>query len=120
MIWTKEQNEIIKKYASLEDIPKEERRYKCPNCLHIVDSTPCPCCGSENLEIMCPLDHAHCSHSVVERIEFCPLCGKAICPECGCHDVAQVSRITGYLSDVAGWNDGKRQELKDRTRYDVA
>ena len=43
-----------------------------------------------------------------------------ICPECGSHDVSQVSRVTGYLADVAGWNQGKQQELKDRARYNVA
>jgi anaerobic ribonucleoside-triphosphate reductase len=32
----------------------------------------------------------------------------------------QVSRVTGYLQDVSGWNAGKRQELKDRMRYSVA
>jgi anaerobic ribonucleoside-triphosphate reductase len=34
--------------------------------------------------------------------------------------VSQVSRVTGYLADVAGWNQGKQQELKDRSRYTVA
>ena len=48
------------------------------------------------------------------------LCGKPVCPECGSHDVVQVSRVTGYLQDVSGWNAGKQQELKDRTRYSVA
>jgi anaerobic ribonucleoside-triphosphate reductase len=31
----------------------------------------------------------------------------------------QISRVTGYLQDVAGWNAGKQQELKDRVRYSV-
>jgi anaerobic ribonucleoside-triphosphate reductase len=43
-----------------------------------------------------------------------------MCPICGSHDVAQVSRITGYLGDVAGWNAAKRQELKDRVHVEVA
>ncbi len=42
-----------------------------------------------------------------------------MCPICGYHDVAQVSRITGYLGDVARWNAAKRQELKDRVRVEV-
>ena len=58
--------------------------------------------------------------SVVTGIEYCPLCGQAVCPECGSHDVVQVSRVTGYLQDVSGWNAGKQQELKDRMRYSVA
>jgi anaerobic ribonucleoside-triphosphate reductase len=45
---------------------------------------------------------------------------KAVCPECGSHDVTQISRVTGYLQDVSGWNASKQQELKDRMRYSVA
>lgn len=94
-------------------------RYKCRLCFHIVDSTPCPVCGNPEPAPMCPRDHAHCAHDVVNGIAYCPECGAAVCPICGCHDVAQVSRITGYLSDVAGWNAAKRQELKDRVRVEV-
>ncbi len=40
----------------------------------------------------------------------CPSCGKA----------AEVySRITGYYRPVQNWNDGKTQEYKNRTVYDV-
>jgi ribonucleoside-triphosphate reductase len=42
------------------------------------------------------------------------------CPKCGSDNVQHLSRITGYLQNVEGWNAGKRQELKDRQRYDVA
>jgi anaerobic ribonucleoside-triphosphate reductase len=69
---------------------------------------------------MCPLDHCHCTHEIISGIEYCPLCGKAVCPECGSHDVTQISRVTGYLQDVSGWNASKQQELKDRMRYSVA
>ncbi|KAF1078985.1 hypothetical protein MKMG_00128 [Methanogenium sp. MK-MG] len=120
MNWTPEQLSLKKKYPTLEDIPVEERRYKCHTCHHVVDEHPCPCCGETELEIMCPLDHCHCSHNITETIEYCPLCGKPVCPECGSHDVSQVSRVTGYLADVSGWNQGKQQELKDRSRYTVA
>ena len=94
-------------------------RYKCRLCFHIVDSTPCPVCGNPEPAPMCPRDHAHCAHDVVNGIAYCPECGAPMCPICGCHDVAQVSRITGYLGDVAGWNAAKRQELKDRVRVEV-
>ena len=63
--------------------------------------------------------HTHCSHDVVDGIAYCPECGVPMCPICGCHDVAQVSRITGYLGDVARWNAAKRQELKDRVCVEV-
>lgn len=68
---------------------------------------------------MCELDHANCTHEIVAGLEYCPKCGRAMCPICGCHDVAQVSRVTGYLADVAGWNGAKAQELKDRKRYSL-
>jgi len=31
-------------------------------------------------------------------------------------NVEQITRVTGYFSKVAGWNKGKRGELKDRHR----
>jgi len=119
MIWSEEQLQISRKYSSLQDVPEAERRYKCHTCHLIVDTVPCPRCGEEHLEIMCPLDHCQCSHEIITNIEYCPLCGEAVCPECGSHDVIQISRITGYLQDVTGWNAGKQQELKDRKRYSV-
>ncbi|MCQ1535998.1 anaerobic ribonucleoside-triphosphate reductase [Methanosarcina sp. KYL-1] len=39
------------------------------------------------------------------------------CPKCGSENVEHLSRITGYLQPVAGWNKGKQQELRDRKRY---
>lgn len=110
----------IGKISILEKIPKEERLYKCHTCYHIVAETPCPNCGEKSVTIMCPLDHCQCGHDIMATLAHCPLCGEPICPECGCHDVSQVSRVTGYLADVGGFNSGKRQELKDRTRYNVA
>jgi anaerobic ribonucleoside-triphosphate reductase len=40
-----------------------------------------------------------------------------MCPDCGNHNVSQLSRVTGYIGDVGGWNNAKKQELKDRKRY---
>jgi len=114
-----EQKKAIERYSSLDDIPAEERKYKCHTCHHIVDEEPCPACGETNLQLMCPVDHCHCPHDIVESLEYCPLCGAPVCPECGSHDVSQISRITGYLSDVNGWNAAKQQELKDRAHYDI-
>ena len=120
MEWTADQRKIAEKFKHLEDIPSAERRYKCHTCHLIVDEAPCPKCGEEHLEIMCPLDHCHCSHEILSGIDYCPLCHAAACPECGSHDDVQISRVTGYLQDVSGWNAGKQQELKDRVRYTVA
>jgi anaerobic ribonucleoside-triphosphate reductase len=41
------------------------------------------------------------------------------CPKCGSNEVQHLSRITGYLQSVEGWNKGKRQELLDRKRHDI-
>lgn len=112
MNWTEKEIEELK--------IKNAGRFKCHTCHHVVTENPCPCCGETNLEVMCPLDHCNCHHNIIEKIEYCPLCGQAICPDCGSHDVSQVSRVTGYMADVSGWNAGKRQELKDRARYKVA
>lgn len=38
------------------------------------------------------------------------------CPDCG-GETEIYSRITGYLQKVSGWNDGKKEEFKDRKRY---
>lgn len=41
-----------------------------------------------------------------------------VCPKCG--KTAEVySRITGYYRPVQNWNDGKAQEYKNRTVYDM-
>jgi hypothetical protein len=123
-----EVNEILERYSKLgilgkrdilEKIPENERKYKCHTCCLIVDKIPCPNCGETHLVIMCPLDHCSCTHEIVGGIAHCPLCGDPICPECGDHSVFQISRVTGYLQDVSGWNAGKRQELKDRHRTGI-
>ena len=41
-----------------------------------------------------------------------------ICPKCG-KNAEVYSRITGYYRPVQNWNDGKAQEYKNRTLYDV-
>ena len=43
---------------------------------------------------------------------------KECCPKCGSSNIDHLSRITGYLQSVDGWNAGKKQELIDRTRTD--
>ncbi|KUK44781.1 MAG: Anaerobic ribonucleoside-triphosphate reductase [Methanothrix harundinacea] len=39
------------------------------------------------------------------------------CPRCGSDHLEHLSRVTGYLQSVSGWNEAKKQELKDRNRY---
>ena len=81
----------------------------------------------EGKPMECPVHIWACRHSSpnreankeIDTVAYCPVCGNPYCPECGNHHVLQLSRITGYLSDVSGWNSAKKQELKDRKRYTV-
>jgi ribonucleoside-triphosphate reductase len=50
-----------------------------------------------------------CSHVTMGLIEECE--------KCGSKNLDYISRITGYLQAVSGWNEGKKQELIDRMRY---
>lgn len=38
----------------------------------------------------------------------------------GGRNVDHITRVTGYFSKVSGWNKGKRGELVDRQRVEVA
>lgn len=115
---------LLRKYIATPAGAEVIMPYLCRHCLtgaiadDVVENGLCPVCG-QAVEKMCSRDHCHCSHPITEGIAYCPECGRAMCPVCGSHDVSQVSRVTGYLADVAGWNAGKRQELKDRTRVEV-
>ena len=42
------------------------------------------------------------------------------CPNCGSENVEHLSRVTGYVQAVSGWNESKKQELKDRQRYNMS
>ncbi|MEA1984489.1 MAG: anaerobic ribonucleoside-triphosphate reductase [Euryarchaeota archaeon] len=42
---------------------------------------------------------------------------KEECENCGSSNVEQLSRVTGYIQSVSGWNAAKKQELEDRMRY---
>jgi len=57
--------------------------------------------------------------ATVPGIKYCETCGAGMCPICSRHNVTQLSRVTGYVSAVNGWNAAKKQELKDRKRYDI-
>ena len=105
----------------LKEIPEEKRKWKCHTCYTILKNSElidkkCPVCGEVHLAQMCPLDHNGCPHTIVETIEFCPVCNQVLCPACGDHSVVAVSRVTGYLADVSGFGNSKKQELKDRVR----
>lgn len=44
---------------------------------------------------------------------------KQKCGNCGSGNLSRYSRITGYYQRVEGWNPSKKQELKDRFRYEA-
>jgi len=49
---------------------------------------------------------------------FCVSPGlKEECPRCGSDHLEYLSRVTGYLQSVSGWNEAKKQELRDRNKY---
>ena len=58
-----------------------------------------------------------CANEVVSGTTTCPLCNHPMCPDCSNHHVDQISRVTGYMSNVSGWGAAKAQEFKDRNRY---
>ena len=73
--------------------------------------------------LLCPLhvfvvkNNLKCNKELVSNTANCPLCGHPICPECYNHKVDQLSRVTGYMAPVSGYNASKQQEFKDRQRH---
>lgn len=61
---------------------------------------------------------AKCNKEMVPNTAKCPVCGSQVCPDCMNHNVDIISRVTGYLSTVSGWNAAKKQEFEDRQRYE--
>lgn len=64
------------------------------------------------------LNDQKCSRQMVPTTAICPICNLPMCPDCGNHNVEIISRVTGYLSTVSGWNSAKKQEFEDRQRYE--
>ena len=103
------------------------QRFSCHTCYVHFESEEenpiCPECGEKQVAKRCsadPYGGCKCLPEDTSSIAYCKVCGKPVCPTCGDHNVVQISRVTGYLADVAGWNAGKAQELKDRTRTPVS
>ena len=61
-----------------------------------------------------------CGKDTVPNTMVCPVCGEPCCPVCFNHNAVQISRVTGYLSDVSAWNASKKQEFEDRQITDAA
>ncbi len=133
-------------YEMLKSLPENDTVYKCHHCNLIFDISHggqaniltilktriyvyCPRCGETNPDLICKVD----AYSVILKIQgkgcrkgdviagtdLCPICNRPMCPECWNHSVVSLSRVTGYVQDISGWNDAKKQELKDRKRYAI-
>ena len=133
-------------HKMLTSLPENDTMHKCPHCNLIFDITQggqaniltilkcryyvyCPTCGERNPELICKVDAysavlkiqgKNCRNgAIIAGTDLCPVCERAMCPQCGNHSVVSLSRVTGYFSDTNGWNNAKKQELKDRTRYAI-
>lgn len=78
--------------------------------MHIADDKLCP------VQIWVIENKHKCMGEMISSIAYCEVCGAPMCPDCNNHNVHQLSRVTGYISNVSGWNAAKKQELKDRNR----
>lgn len=111
----------------MKQAPSNCKRFKCFDCFTVFKATDivagnCPICTAKVQEsaIVCPLERFECGHTISSGVETCPVCDKPVCPQCHTnHDVVGISRVTGYLADISGWANGKKQELKDRKRYEI-
>lgn len=133
-------------YEMLKALPENESLFKCQTCKHIFDiyseglpvfmtlipkdDIRCPNCGTERVELMCKVDgysvflklsgKKKCRDGVIiNGTDVCPVCKMPMCPECWNHSCVSLSRVTGYIQDISGWNEAKKQELLDRRRYEM-
>lgn len=83
------------------------------NQLNINNPEKCP------VHIWVVHNHQACGKDLVPNITNCEICGMPMCPDCSNHQATQLSRVTGYIQDVAGWNAGKKQELLERKRHNM-
>ncbi len=102
---------------------------QCFDCRCVHNKEVCPECKSDKNIVLCEKQATHIFKTVrkeipthdhlVSGVKLCEVCKKPICPICDAHDVVALSRITGYISSISGWGEGKLAELKDRKRYDL-
>ncbi len=131
-------------HQRLRDLPDNESIFKCYKCNAIFDiysggmhvlmalsnknGIICPECKSDSTDLVCKVDaysiylklygKEKCREGIViNGTDICPICKTSMCPVCHNHSVVSLSRVTGYIQDVSGWNEAKKQELLDRKRY---
>lgn len=134
------------KYEMLRSLPENDSIYKCQHCKYIFNINHngmanilvilrgnwvafCPLCGMNDSECLCKADvysiylnlkGEKCrTGEIIAGAEICPVCDRSFCPQCMNHNVIALSRVTGYMGDINGWNNGKKEELKDRQHYNI-
>ena len=96
----------ISKYEGIEYKDKEKTKPFCPDC-----GTP--------MVKMCENDKpCTCIIDVTPGITYCEKCGAMTCP-CGSENVTVWSRVTGYLQSVESFNASKKQEVRDRHKWNL-
>jgi hypothetical protein len=97
--------------------------YKCNACGHFLEErdlidSKCPGCGMVP-EKRCSKDRiCNCIYDIEGGTQVCTECGEFTC-KCGSHSVMVLSRITGYIQEIGGWNYGKVSEFVDRHRVSI-
>ena len=76
-------------------------------CLNIVKNTQIGYFAPGRDLTLC-LDDSHVEGGIHEE-----------CTNCGSDNVEHIARVTGYMSAVSSWNEGKKQELRDRHRISL-
>ena len=132
-------------HQMLRNLPENESIFKCQSCKTVFniysegldvfmalipkDNVICPNCRTRNAALICKVDRYSIglklkgfkcrSSDIISGTDLCPVCKDPICPKCYNHSVVSLSRVTGYMSEISGWNNAKKQELADRKRYGI-
>jgi len=110
---TNEESMALSLYKYVDRCKKWIEEFNNGNHIDIDDPLQCP------IHMWIVKNTKGCGKELVANIDFCPMCGNPCCPECKNHNVEQLSRVTGYMSAVSGWNAAKKQELKDRKHHNI-
>lgn len=81
--------------------------------LELTDSLKCP------VQQWIMQNNKACGRDMSAGIATCPICGEYMCKDCLNHKCTPLSRVTGYVAPVKGWNASKRQELRDRVKTQI-
>jgi len=87
-------------------LPESIERETCKKLVRKISETPLPYFSITPTFSVCP------NHGYLRGKKF-------HCPQCN-SETEVYSRIVGYLRPVATWNDGKQQEFRERTPFEVS